>query len=242
MWLSTITQPDITNAVQAVARYAHEPTEILCQAIVKILSCLNGTKTLGFTYLRVSGLSLNVCADEDYTNKDTDRRSVSGIAVSLEGIFVSQASTTQHVVSSSTSEADYIAAGDDVKEALFVRAVLSFIAPETCGASKKFLEDNQGTKALIESPLSSARSKYIDVHFHFIHTLFKARKISPEYVASAEQHADIRSKALSRANVRHHRKHLSESSCGMRYYSAVLESSSRKYTSMSPEAGRPRTS
>ena len=27
MWLSTMTRPDITNAVRAVARYAHEPTE-----------------------------------------------------------------------------------------------------------------------------------------------------------------------------------------------------------------------
>ena len=27
LWLSTITRPDITNAVQAVARYAHESTE-----------------------------------------------------------------------------------------------------------------------------------------------------------------------------------------------------------------------
>ena len=67
-----------------------------------------------------------------------------------------------------------------------MRAVLSFIAPETCGASIKVLEDNQGTKAPIENPLSSARSKHIDVRFHFIRELFQARKISVEYVASAE--------------------------------------------------------
>ena len=36
MWLSTMTRPDI-NAVRAVARYAHEPTERLWQAIMKIL-------------------------------------------------------------------------------------------------------------------------------------------------------------------------------------------------------------
>ena len=73
----------------------------------------------------------------------------------------------------------------------------------------KVLEDNQGTKALmIENPLSSARSKHIDVRFHFISRLFKARKISVEYVASAEQHADILAKALCRANFRYHRTHL----------------------------------
>ena len=41
MWLSTMTRPDITNAVRAVARYVHEPTERLWQAITKILSYLN---------------------------------------------------------------------------------------------------------------------------------------------------------------------------------------------------------
>ena len=84
---------------------------------------------------------------------------------------------------------------------------LSF-APETCGASIKALEDNQGTNTLIASPLSSARSKHIDVRFHLIRELFKAGKISVEYVASAEQHADVFTKALSRANFMYHRKHL----------------------------------
>ena len=203
-----MTRPDITNVVRAVARYAHEPTERLWQAITKILPDLNGTKDLSITYVRGSGLSLNVYADADYANKENDRRSVSGIAVTLGGTVVIHASKTQHVISLSTSEAKYIAAGDGVKEALFVRAVLSFIAPETCGASIKVLEDSQRTKALIENPLSSARSKHIDVRFHFIRELFKARKIYKEYVASAEQHADILTKALSRANFRYHRKHL----------------------------------
>ena len=168
MWLSTMTRPDIPNAVRAVARYAHEPSERLWQAIMKILSYLNGTKSLGIIYVRGSGLSLKVYADADYANKDNYRRSVSGIAVTLGGRVVSHVSRTQRVVSLSTSEAEYIAAGDGVKEALFVRAVLSFIAPETCGASIKVLEDKQGTEALIENPLSSARSKHIE----YVSTLF----------------------------------------------------------------------
>ena len=208
MWLSTMTRPDIINAVRGVARYAHEPTERLWQAIMKILSYLDETKRLGITYVRGSGLSLNMYADADYANKDNDRRLVSGIAVTLGGTVVSHASKKQRVVSLSTSEPEYIAAGNGVKEALFVRAVLSFIAPETCGASANVLEDNQRIKALIENPLSSARSKHIDVRFHFIREIFKARKISVEYVASADQHADILTKALRGANFRYHRKHL----------------------------------
>ena len=154
---------------------------------MKILSYLNGTKSLCITYVRGSGLRLNVYADADYANNDNDRRSVSGTAVILGGTVVSHASKTQRVGSLSTSEAEYIAAGDGINQALFVRAVLSFIAPETCGASMKVLEDNQGRKILIDNPLSSARSKHIDVRFHFIREVFEARKISLEYFASAQQ-------------------------------------------------------
>ena len=199
-WLSTTTRPDITNAVRAVARYAHEPTEKLWQAI---LSYLNRTKRLDITYVRGSGLSLNVYADADYANMENDRRSALGIAVILRATVVSHASKTQRVVSLSTSEAEDIGAGDGVKEALFVRAVLSFIVSETCGASVKVLENNQGTNALIKNPMSSARSNGIDVRFHFIHELFKARNISVEYVASPDQHANILTKDLSRANFRY---------------------------------------
>ena len=146
--------------------------------------------------------------DADYATKNHDRRSVSGIVVTLGGTIVSRASKTQRVVSLLMSEAEYIAAGDGVKEALFARDVFSFIAPKTCGVSVKVLENNQGTKALIENHLSYARSKHIDVRFHSIRELSKARKISVEYLASAEQHTDILTKALGRANFRYHHKHL----------------------------------
>ena len=115
-----------------------------------------------------SGLGLEMYADADYADKANDRRSVSGTAVTLGGTVESHASKTQHAVSLLTSEAEYIAAGDGVKKALFVRAVLSSIAPETSEESINALKDNQGAKALIENPLSSVRNRYIDLRFHSI--------------------------------------------------------------------------
>ena len=103
-------------------------------------------------------MGIEAYTDVDYAGKANDRRSVSGIAVTSEGTVVSHASKTQHVVPLSTSEAECIAAGDGVKESLFGRAVLSFIVPKTSRGSIKVLEDNQGANALIEDPLTTARS------------------------------------------------------------------------------------
>ena len=88
---------------------------------------------------------------------------MSGTAVTLRGTVVSHESKTLHVVSLSTSEVRFIMAGVGANEDLFVRALLSFIAPEMSGARTKVFEDNQGAKALIENSLSSAGSKHIDV-------------------------------------------------------------------------------
>ena len=94
LWLSTMTQPDITNAVRAVARYAHTPTERLWEAIKKKLSYRNGTKSFGITYVRGSGLGLKVYVNADYADKANDGRLVSGIAITLRGNVVSCASKT----------------------------------------------------------------------------------------------------------------------------------------------------
>ena len=131
---------------------------------------------LVITYVRGSGLGLEVYADAEYADKANDRRSVSWIAVTLGDNVVIHTSKSQHVVSLSTTEADCIAARDGVKEALFVRAVLYFITPETNLASIKVNENNHGTKALTD-PLSSARSEHIDVRFHFIRGLFRKWKM-----------------------------------------------------------------
>ena len=65
---------------------------------MKILSYFNETKSFGITYVRGSGLGLEVYVDADYAEKANDRRSVSGIAVTSGGAVVSHASKTQHVV------------------------------------------------------------------------------------------------------------------------------------------------
>ena len=52
---------------------------------------------------------LSVYVDADYANKDNDRCSESRVAVMLGVTVVNASSTTQHCVTLSTSEADYVA-------------------------------------------------------------------------------------------------------------------------------------
>lgn len=56
--------------------------------------------------------------------------------------------------------------------------------------------------------MSSARSKHIDVRFHFIRSLFRSGRITVEYIKTDDQHADLLTKALSRAKLEYHRNAL----------------------------------
>ena len=62
------------------------------------------------------GISLEVFADADYASKATDGRSESGGSIMCGGAGVCWFSRTQKCVTLSTSEAEYVALGDAVKE------------------------------------------------------------------------------------------------------------------------------
>ena len=206
MWVANQRRPDIANAVRAVARVSHDPKKTHWKAARKILDYLRATAHLGLTYRRGDGLDVGVgydlgvevSVDADYASKATDRRSVSGAVVTCGGAPVAWLSRTQKCVTLSTTEAEYVAMGDGVKEALFVRGVLSFLVPDHKLGGITVLEDNEGAKALAENPLSSSNSKHIDVRHHFLRELVSTGEIAITHVSSKEQHADILTKALAR--------------------------------------------
>ncbi|CAB1120053.1 unnamed protein product [Ectocarpus sp. CCAP 1310/34] len=200
MWIASQTRADISNAVRAVARHSHEPKKSHWKAAQKILNYLLETAHLTLKFKRDSSVDVGtlVYVDADFASKATDRRSVSGAMVFVAAMLVVWISRTQKCVSQSTSEAEYLAMGDGVKEALFVNGMLQFLRPSVKPRKIDVLEDNEGAIALAENPLSSSRSKHIDVRHHFLRNLTEEGVIEVTHVPSKEQHADILTKALPR--------------------------------------------
>ena len=61
---------------------------------------------------------------------------------------------------------------------------------------------------LTGNPLSSARRKHIEVRFHFVSELLRAKKIEFPFVASEERHADILTKSRAETPFESHRRFL----------------------------------
>ena len=200
MWIASQTRPDISNTVRAVTRHSHEPKKRHWKAAQKILNYLLETAHLTLKFKQDSSVDVGtlVYVDADFASKATDRRSVSGVMVFVAAMLVVWISRTQKCVSQSTSEAEYLAMGDGAKEALFVNGMLKFLRPSRKLRKIDVLEDNEGAIALAENPLSSSRSKHIDVRHHFFRNLTEEGVIEITHVPSEKQHAGILTKALPR--------------------------------------------
>ena len=144
----------------------------------------------------------------DYASKATDRRSVSGGVIMCGGASVCWFSRTQKCVTLSTSEAEYVALGDAVKELLFLRQVWRFMLPSKVMPCFPVFEDNQGAVQLAENPITNSNTKHIDVRHHFLRELVRQRDIKVVQVPSKFQHADILTKALAFDLFAFHRKFL----------------------------------
>ena len=193
-----MTRPGIASAARAVARHAHNPAARYWKAVRKIVVYLKATKDLGVVFQRGGDLKLSLFADADYPGRCNDRRSVLGVAAMLRNAAVSASSTTQHCVTLSTSEAEYVAMAHGANTALDIKVVLDFVQPHLSGRAIDMYEDNEGAKPLAENPQGSHRIKDIDVRLPSLRGLVRLGQVTNHSVASAEQHADILTKPLGR--------------------------------------------
>ena len=78
---------------------------------------------------------------------------------------------SEKCVTLSTSEAEYVALGDAVKELLLLREIWRFMFPIKVMPCFPVSEDNQGAVQLVQNSVTNSNSKHIDVRYHFLREL-----------------------------------------------------------------------
>jgi hypothetical protein len=139
------------------------------------------------------GNDLVAFADADYAQDRDTRRSVTGYVLLFAGGPVAWASRLQLTVALSSTESEYMAASDCVRESLYVGRVLDFLYNRKEG-KVVIHEDNESCIKLAESDASTKRTKHIDVRYHFLREHVEDGRIVFDYVQSARQLADILTK------------------------------------------------
>jgi hypothetical protein len=193
MYLSVCTRPDISYAVGALARYMSAPSSSHWQAALGVLRYLAGTASMGITF---SGGDITVqgYCDADYAGDVDTRRSTTAYAFMLNGGAISWSSRRQQTVAASTTEAEYMAASAAVKEALWLRKLLSDLQLLTRPVNIN--ADNQSAIKLLKNPINSGRSKHIDVLHHFARERVSLREVEFDYISTDSMVADVLTKAV----------------------------------------------
>lgn len=104
----------------------------------------------------------------------------------------------QQSVSTSSTESEYIAACQAIKELIWLKGLLSELVTGM-DLKAKFFIDNQSAIRLIRNPVFHKRTKHIDVQFHFIREKFEEDNFELEYINTDEQVADILTKSLTKS-------------------------------------------
>ena len=107
----TASGPDIMFLSCLCARFQANPKESHLIAVKRIFRYMKGTPNLGIWYPKGTGFDLIGYTDSDFAGCRIDRKSTSGSCQFLGRRLVSWCTKKHHSVSTSTAEAEYIAAG-----------------------------------------------------------------------------------------------------------------------------------
>jgi hypothetical protein len=195
-YLAQGTRPDIAYATARLATVLNRPGLKHWNMALRVVRYLHTTRTYGIT-LGGPGGKTSLCGmtDSDFANCPDSRCSVSGYAFSLGTGAISWKSKKQDLVTTSTTEAEYVAMCAATKEALWLRGLLHKIG-FTQERASVLGADNQGAVVLSEDQANHARMKHIDVRFHFVRERVLAGDITFKWVQSQDNVADIFTKPL----------------------------------------------
>ncbi|KAJ3568720.1 hypothetical protein NP233_g5535 [Leucocoprinus birnbaumii] len=199
MYIASGSRPDVAYAVSKLAQFLDCYRDAHWDAALRVARYLYTTKDMklwlgGENPNRLIGFS-----DSSYADCPDTRRSSMGYCFSLGSGVVSWSSRKQKTVSSSTTEAKYIAAGEATRESIWLRTHLNERKQPCDGATIIFC-DNNGAITLTKDPIHHARNKHIDVRHHFIRERVENQEVDIWRVSSEDNIADIMTKPLVGAN------------------------------------------
>jgi hypothetical protein len=191
------TRPDLSFSVGMASRFMEKPTVKHRSAVKQIMRYLKGTLDFGLVYTQNKSEEILVgYSDSDVGGDLVGRRSTGGMSFYLNESLVTWCSHKEKTVALSSCEAEFMAATEAAKQALWLRTLLSELTAKKARKVTLFV-DNNSAIALMKNPVFHGRSKHIDIKYHFIRECIECGQIQVKRVCTNEQKADALTKPLA---------------------------------------------
>jgi hypothetical protein len=202
LYILTNSRPDISVAVAILAQRVTKPRQLDFSEATRIVKYLVATKHEKLHMLdKSSSIPLTAFSDSDWAADRTTRKSISGIVCLVFGSPVSWSSRKQDIVSTSTTESEFYAISEAVKELQWLKNILADFN-QIIESPIVIRADNQSTIKMIENPKFSSRTKHIDVRLHFVRESVSIGKFRLLYCPSEENIADLLTKPLAGVKIK----------------------------------------
>src|SRR3979490_236413 len=202
MYLATTTRPDIAYAVGVLGRFNHNPGPRHWLAVKHLLHYLKGTIDHKLIY---GPGEENRELFVTYTNADhggnrDNGRSTGGYVTGVGGGAVDWRSWLQPFVTLSTTEAEFVAAVEAGKAIKWTQNILQEFG-YLVNRPSTLLIDNQSALTVAKNPEHHGRMKHLDLKYFWLRDQVEYGFISPVYIPTSDQVADIFMKALPRVTI-----------------------------------------
>jgi hypothetical protein len=193
-------RPDISFAISKLSQFMSDPSDTHMAAAKHLMRYIVGTITFRQIYSASKPLKLECFADASWSDDLDDSKSHSGYVNFLNGAPISYSSKKQTLVALSSMEAESVALSHAAKEALWLRQICHEL--NVFGTTSPFtptiLTDSKSALDAVKNPVHHARTKHFGRHHHFIRDCVNKNEVSTAYIPSADNAADIFTKALNR--------------------------------------------
>jgi histone deacetylase 1/2 len=164
-------------------------------AIKRILRYVSLTVSHGVHLCASSSSLLYAFSDADWAGNYDDRRSTGGHAIFYGPNLIAWSARKQATVSRSSTESEYKALANATAELIWIQSVLQEIGVNL-RRSPVLWCDNLGATYLSSNHVFHARTKHIEVDFHFVRERVSKKLLQIRFISSKDQIADIFTKPL----------------------------------------------
>ncbi|XP_057811608.1 secreted RxLR effector protein 161-like [Salvia miltiorrhiza] len=185
----TASRPDITFAVGVCARYQSDHKEAHMDVAKRILRYIKGTSNVGLWYPADDDFKLTGYTDSNFARCAIDRKSTSGTCQFLGSKLISWFSKKQTSAATSTTEAEYMAAGSCYSQILWLVQELKDYRIEE--SKVPIYCDSSSAIAISQNHVHHTRIKHVSIRHHFIRDHVEKKDISIEKIHTSIQRADL---------------------------------------------------